>query len=165
MSTRTRTSRGYGETSYGRRGGYGEYYIDGSTAKRIDVRKAIQELPDERSERQVQRKPRKARGMNLSYVAFMAVALCTAAMVLIGYIRIQAENTAMLESIARKESQLNSMRLANDEEYSRIVSSVDLEYVKDVAINQLGMKYAEEGQIVEVQVQGDDYVRQYQEMP
>lgn len=165
MSTRTRTSRATDQRMYGRRGGYGEYYIDGSTARRLDVRKAIQELPEERNGQQAQRRPQKAKSMNLGYVAFMAVALCTAAMVLIGYIRIQAENTAMLESIARKESQLNSMRLANDEEYSRIVSSVDLEYVKTVAINELGMKYAEEGQIVEVEVQGDDYVRQYQEMP
>ena len=165
MSTRTRTSRATDQRMYGRHGGYGEYYIDGSTARRIDVRKAIQELPEERVGQEVHRRPQKTVGMNLSYVAFMVVAFCTAAMVLIGYIRIQAENTAMLENIARKESRLNSLRLANDEEYSRIVSSVDLEYVKDVAINQLGMKYAEEGQIVEVQVQGDDYVRQYQEMP
>ena len=165
MSTRTRTSRATDQRMYGRHGGYGEYYIDGSTARRIDVRKAIQELPEERSGQQAQRRPQKAKTMNLGYVAFMALAFCVAAMVLIGYIRIQAENTAMLESIARKESQLNSMRLANDEEYSRIVSSVDLEYVKNVAINELGMKYAEEGQIVEVKVQGDDYVRQYQEMP
>ena len=54
------------------------------------------------------------------------------------------------------------MRMENDEEYSRIISSVDLEYIKDVAINQLGMRYAEEGQIVEVETQGDDYVRQHQ---
>lgn len=71
----------------------------------------------------------------------------------------------MLETIAKMESTLNSMRMENDEEYSRIISSVDLEYIKDVAINQLGMRYAEEGQIVEVEIQGDDYVRQHQEMP
>lgn len=166
MSTRTtRTSRGYGERTYGRSGGYGEYYIDGSTARRIDVRKEIQELPEERNGQAARRRQGRAVGMNFGYVAFMAVALCAAAVVLIGYIRLQAENATMLDSIAQKESQLNSMRLANDEEYSRIISSVDLEYVKDVAINELGMKYAEEGQIVEIEVQGDDYVRQYQEMP
>lgn len=71
----------------------------------------------------------------------------------------------MLENIAKKESTLNSMKMENDEEYSRIISSVDLEYIKDVAINQLGMRYAEEGQIVEVETQGDDYVRQHQKMP
>ncbi len=103
--------------------------------------------------------------MNIGYVLFLAAGLCAASVILIGYIRLQAENTAMLEAIAKKESTLNSMRMENDEEYSRIISSVDLEYIKDVAINQLGMRYAEEGQIVEVETQGDDYVRQHQEMP
>ena len=103
--------------------------------------------------------------MNIGYVAFLAVALCVASVILIGYIRLQADNTAALESIARKESQLNALRLANDEEYSRIISSVDLGYVKNVAINELGMQYAQEGQIVEVETQGDDYVRQHRDMP
>lgn len=151
--------------SYGRSGGYGEYYIDGSTVRKIDVRKEIKEAPVKRTSATVRRNREKAVHMNIGYVLFLAVALCAASVVLIGYIRLQAENTAMLESIAQKESTLNSKRLENDEEYSRIISSVDLEYIKDVAINELGMRYAEEGQIVEVETQGDDYVRQHQDMP
>ena len=104
-------------------------------------------------------------GTSMPYVLFLAAGLCAASVILIGYIRLQAENTVMLENIAKKESTLNSMKMENDEEYSRIISSVDLEYIKDVAINQLGMRYAEEGQIVEVETQGDDYVRQHQKMP
>lgn len=167
MSTRYgRTSRAGGRSrAYGRSGGYGEYYIDGSAVRKIDVRREIEEAPIKRTSRAVRRNREKATHMNVGYVAFLVLALCLASVVLIGYIRLQAENTAALESIAQKESQLNSMRLANDEEYSRILSSVDLEYVKDVAINELGMQYAEEGQIVEIQTQGDDYVRQYQDMP
>lgn len=151
--------------SYGRSGGYGEYYIDGSAVKKIDVRREIDEAPLKRTSATVRRNREKAVHMNIGYVLFLAAGLCAASIILIGYIRIQAENTAMLENIARKESTLNSMRMENDEEYSRIISSVDLEHVKDVAINQLGMRYAEEGQIVEVETQGDDYVRQHQEMP
>lgn len=167
MSTRYgRTSRAGGRSrAYGRSGGYGEYYIDGSAVRKIDVRREIEEAPIKRTSRAVRRNREKAAHMNVGYVAFLVLALCLASVVLIGYIRLQAENTAALESIAQKESRLNSMRLANDEEYSRILSSVDLEYVKDVAINELGMQYAEEGQIVEIQTQGDDYVRQYQDMP
>lgn len=167
MSTRnTRTTRTYDRSrSYGRSGGYGEYYIDGSAVRKIDVRKEIEEAPIKRTSPAVRRNREKAAHMNVGYVAFLVLALCVASVVLIGYIRLQAENTAALETIAQKESQLNSMKLANDEEYSRIISSVDLEYVKDVAINELGMQYAQEGQIVEVETQGDDYVRQYQDMP
>ena len=146
-------------------GGYGEYYIDGSTVRKIDVRREIKEAPLKRTSAAVRRNREKAVHMNIGYVLFLAAGLCAASVILIGYIRLQAENTAMLEAIAKKESTLNSMRMENDEEYSRIISSVDLEYIKDVAINQLGMRYAEEGQIVEVETQGDDYVRQHQEMP
>lgn len=162
---RTRSRSRNMHRSYGRSGGYGEYYIDGSAVKKIDVRREIDEAPLKRTSATVRRNREKAVHMNIGYVLFLAAGLCAASIILIGYIRIQAENTAMLENIARKESTLNSMRMENDEEYSRIISSVDLEHVKDVAINQLGMRYAEEGQIVEVETQGDDYVRQHQEMP
>lgn len=171
MSTRyERTGRahartGNGRRSYGRSGGYGEYYIDGSTVRKIDVRREIDEAPLKRTSAVVRRNREKAVHMNIGYVLFLAAGLCAASVILIGYIRLQAENTVMLENIAKKESTLNSMRMENDEEYSRIISSVDLEYIKDVAINQLGMRYAEEGQIVEVETQGDDYVRQHQKMP
>lgn len=167
MSTRTnRTSRTYDRNrTYGRSGGYGEYYIDGSAVRKIDVRKEIEAAPITRTSHTVRRNRERAAYMNVGYVAFLALALCAASVILIGYIRLQAENTAALDNIAQKESQLNALRLANDEEYSRIISSVDLEYVKDVAINELGMQYAQEGQIVEVETQGDDYVRQYRDMP
>lgn len=151
--------------NYGRSGGYGEYYIDGSTVRKIDVRREIKEAPLKRTSAAVRRNREKAVHMNIGYVLFLAAGLCAASVILISYIRLRAENTAILETIAKKESTLNSMRMENDEEYSRIISSVDLEYIKDVAINQLGMRYAEEGQIVEVEAQGDDYVRQHQEMP
>ena len=63
------------------------------------------------------------------------------------------------------ESELNDLRLKNNEEYSRAVSNVDLEEVKRIAIEELGMKYAEEGQVINVESAKDDYVRQYTEMP
>lgn len=167
MSTGNRRgSRAYRSVrNYGRSGGYGEYYIDGSAVRKIDVRREIKEAPKKRTSHTVRRNREKAAYMNIGYVAFLAVALCVASVILIGYIRLQADNTAALESIARKESQLNALRLANDEEYSRIISSVDLGNVKNVAINELGMQYAQEGQIVEVETQGDDYVRQHRDMP
>ncbi|MCH5281728.1 MAG: cell division protein FtsL [Lachnospiraceae bacterium] len=161
MSTGYERRRG----TYRRSGGYGEYYIDGSAVKKIDVRREIKEAPLKRTSAAVRRNRERAVHMNIGYVLFLAAALMAASVLLVGYIRLQAENTVILDTIASKESKLNSMRLENDEEYSRILSAVDLEYVKEVAINELGMRYAGEGQIVEVQMQGDDYVRQYQEMP
>ena len=46
------------------------------------------------------------------------------------------------------ESELNSLKLSNDEEYSRITSNINLEEVKRIAIGELGMTYAAEGQVI-----------------
>lgn len=160
--TRSYTTR----SRYQRSGGYGDYYIDGNTARKIDVRKEIHRAPAPIDNPDMQRRVRERHvHMNFGYVAFLVAALVLSSLILVNYINIQAQNTAIKESIAKKESQLNSMKMANDEEYSRIISSVDLDHVKDVAINELGMQYAEEGQVVTIETQGDDYVRQYAQMP
>ena len=77
----------------------------------------------------------------------------------------QADITTQVETIARLESELNSLRLANDEELTRINSSVDLEEIKRIAIGELGMVYATEGQIVNYTNEGSDYVRQLGDIP
>lgn len=140
-------------------------YVGGSAAPQIDVRTAIHEEPIKRVSNTTRKNREKAAHMNLGYVAFLVAALCLTMGVLYGYITLQAGNTAMVEEIAALESQLNSLKLDNDEEYSRIMSTVDMEHVKEVAMGELGMQYAEEGQIIEVEGNGDDYVRQYENMP
>ena len=58
------------------------------------------------------------------------------------------------------------MRQENDEAYSRANSRIDLEEVKRMAIQELGMKYADEGQIVIYSDEGaEDYVRQFDSIP
>ena len=81
------------------------------------------------------------------------------------YIGLQSDITNSIKNISRLESQLNSLKLDNDEEYSRITNSVDLDEVKRVAIQELGMKYAEEGQIVTITGGGSDYMRQVADIP
>ena len=41
------------------------------------------------------------------------------------------------------ETELEDLRKENDDNYTRIMTSVDLDYIRDVAINELGMVYAE----------------------
>ena len=98
--------------------------------------------------------------MNLGYLLFLAAALASAAFVLIGYIRLQSEITLTVKHIANLESEVNNLRLSNEEEYNRAISSVDLEKIRQVAIGELGMRYAKEGQIINVSGEGSDYMRQ-----
>ena len=57
------------------------------------------------------------------------------------------------------------MKMRNDAAYEKVMSSIDLEHVRDVAITQLGMVYAEEGQIISYSSQERDYIRQYSDVP
>ena len=48
-----------------------------------------------------------------------------------------------------------------EEMKNRIDSSINLEEIRRIAITELGMTYAGQGQIVEIPDDGSDYVRQY----
>lgn len=141
-------------------------YVYGSAAPKIDLPKRLgEETTSKRLSRDAKRNRDKAAMMNLGYVAFLLAAMLLTSVVLIGYIRLQSDNIMMARHVSELESRLNNMRLENEEEYSRVTSSVDLEKVKKVAIEELGMQYAQEGQVVAVEDSKGDYVRQYQKMP
>ena len=95
----------------------------------------------------------------------MVTALLITGAILIQYIQLQADITNTVTNISKLESQLNDLRLANNEEYSRITSSMDLEEIKRIAITELGMVYASEGQIITYSNEGSDYVEQVADIP
>ena len=91
--------------------------------------------------------------------------LTLAAFALIGammirYISLNSEISVLTSGIASLESRLNTLQAENDEYRSRILSSVDLEKVREIAIMDLGMVYASEDQIITYDSQVDDYVEQ-----
>lgn len=140
-------------------------YVYGNTVRKIDVRTAIEEAPRKKNNAHIRANREKMLHMSVKDVAFLVVALLVTAFVLVQYINLQAELTNTVTNIAKLESTLNDLRLANNEEYSRITSSVDLEEIKRIAISELGMVYAGEGQIVTYSNEGSDYVEQVADIP
>lgn len=137
-----------------------QLYVYGNTAQKLNVQRQWETEPRRQVQPAVRKNREKAHHMSAGYVIFLAVAMCAAALILVNYIQLQAELTNRTRSVAVKESELNSLRVANDEDYSRIVSSIDLEEIKRIAIGELGMTYAQEGQIVLYTNEGNDYMRQ-----
>ncbi len=151
-----------GHQTYTARGGA---YVQGSTARRLEEeinRPGRNRKPNSNTAR---KNREKAHYMNFGYVFFLSMALIATGVILTGYISLQSDITSSIKNISRLESKLNTMKLDNDEEYSRITSSVDLEEVKRVAIQELGMRYAEEGQIITFSGKGSDYMRQVADIP
>lgn len=142
-----------------------DYYVYGNTARQLDVRTAVKEKPKKRITNANRKNRDKAVHMNPGYVLFLCGALLVTCLVLVNYIQLQSDITNSVKYISSLESELNELRMENDDEYSRVTSSVDLEEVKRIAIGELGMKYAEEGQIIEYTSQSNDYVRQLADIP
>jgi len=143
--------------------------VEGNTVRKynndFDVVRELQREPKKQVDKQTRRNREKARFMNFGHVAFLLTCVGMVGVLLYGYLTLQSANTAAAAEVAALESQLNAMKLDNEEEYSRIMSSVNLEEIKVRAIEELGMQYAQEGQVIEVPCATDDYVRQYQVMP
>lgn len=133
-------------------------YVEGNTVRKLNL---VEELQKPLETKENGKKNRdKSLYMNLGYVLFLIGALAIAAMILMSYIRVQSDIIISVRNIASLESELNNLKLSNDEDYARAASSVDLEEIRKVAIGELGMRYAKEGQIINVSGEGSDYVRQ-----
>lgn len=140
-------------------------YVQGSAVRRLDNGLYAPLEPKRQISNAARKNRDKAYHMSFGYVLFLACAVVAAGFILMGYIGIQSDITNSIKNISGLESRLNDLKLENDEEYSRITSSIDVEEVKRIAIQELGMKYAEEGQIITFSGKGSDYVRQIADIP
>ena len=156
------------------------YYTEGNTVRQMSAMPAS--MPDYREERrrreqeereaELKRKKRIARKQqekalrnSRRYVVFLTMGAIIFAGFAGFYIKIQSDITARMKTISKLESQIADLRAENDEAYKRISTAVDLDAIKEKAINELGMFYATEKQIVYYTVENDDYMNQYIEIP
>ena len=140
-------------------------YVHGSAVRKLDVTREIEQSPKKKLSNTARKNREKAEHMSAGYVLFLSLALLATGCILVGYIKLQSDITNSIKNISRLETELNDLRLANDEEYNRITSRVDLEEVRRIAIQELGMQYAKEGQIVTFESENNDYVKQIAAIP
>ncbi len=160
---RSGRSAGTGGTNRNRADSRGNIYIYDNTARSLDVRRQLEEESRKQLSNVARKNRDKAHHMNPGYVVFLLGALCICAVVLINYIQLQSEITTRVKNISDLESNLNKLQLTNEEDYNRIVRSVDLEEIRKTAIGELGMTYAKEGQIITYESSGYDYMRRVNE--
>ena len=162
MATRQGRQSTSGRDAYQRQTTYRDAFIDGNTVRYTDVRRKTKQVPEKRV---IPGTGPKTRTMSVGYALFLVLAMVIAGSALINYIQMQFAVTNNVKQIAQLESELISLTQANDETHAKIVNSVDLEEVRRIAMGQLGMIYAEEGQIITYTNVGSDYVRQYEDIP
>ncbi len=166
-----------------------EYYVDGNTIRKRQkavtshnyaqlntayqpVRKErLESVPDRRREadrrRQEQAAPKALPVQNWDFKSLLVIvaAIAVTFFMCISYLEAQETITAMSKKAASLESEIMTLKNENDAAYNRIDSSVDLQYVYDVAVNELGMVHAKDNQVVAYNSRKSNSVRQYGEIP
>lgn len=136
--------------------------MEATTARKLNAR------PVNTLERQYQviqgKKKNRARSI-IRTGLFLSVMLSILIFSVSYYLSLQASISDSSKNIARMEKELNELKLDNDENYSRITSGVNLDEIRKIAIQELGMQYADEEQIVSFNGEGSDYFRQTGEIP
>ncbi|MBQ9028897.1 MAG: hypothetical protein IJ110_09050 [Lachnospiraceae bacterium] len=138
-------------------------YINGSAAP-DDFWSELSQEEIHRSSRDIRMAARKSRRlaaqMNLRFVMFMGVLIAVMTLSLIGYIKLKSDISATNKEISSLESDLTELRATNNEIYNELIGNIDLEQVRQIAIEEFGMHYADQDQIVVYSESKGDSVHQ-----
>ncbi len=138
-------------------------YLYGSAAPKLEPtpqRRPLREEERRTAPRRKQKVQAKPYPVNMPLLVLSIVAFVALGAMMIQYIRLNSEITAITAVNTKLESRISDLRAENDEYYGRIMNSVDLEKVREVAIMDLGMVYASEGQVITYDSHMDDYMEQ-----
>ncbi len=150
------TNRSGRRTEYRR----AEAYTYGSVARQVEV------APQRRSEyEQRPQRQQKVKTMSFTQVVFLVMATLVTIFVLVNYIQLRSEMENRIVAIRELELELKDAKAENDADYNDIMLKVNLEEIRRVAIEELGMTYATSEQVVEYESEESDYVRQYESIP
>jgi len=148
---------------------YRDPYIQGNTVRKMQPMREVPERQEEirrpSTSIKTRRNRERALQMNFAYVLFLTGAAVLSLFVCVNFLQLQSESTANRKAVTALETELSDLKLENDTAYEHALNSLDLEYIKNVALNELGMIYAGEGQVVTYASQDSDYVRQYEDVP
>ncbi len=166
-----------------------EYYVEGNTIRKRQTvvtnhnyaqlntayqpvrRERLEAVPDRRrkadreGQQQVVTRALPVQNWDFKSLLFIIAAITVTFLMCISYLEAQESITAMSRKIASLESEILTLKNENDAAYNRIDSSVDLQYVYDVAVNELGMVHAKDSQVIRYSSRKSNSVRQYGEIP
>jgi len=141
------------------------YYIDGNTVR---VRET---LPARREEEEILRvsvqpeqRPVRVR-INVPYVLTLLVVTLLFGYLCFSYLKVNASINASMNRIASLEQQLVKARAENAVLENRLSAQMDLEEVFRIAVEEMGMVYPDENEVVEYTEQMREYVRQHENVP
>ena len=149
--------------------GYGEFYVYGNAVRQAEpvpqrMPKARPQQP-KRTSSQVVKNRNRAMSISPAYAVFLAVAAVCAVMICMLYLSLQSDVMRRSEHVTAMQEELADLTEANNTLYNSAADSVNLETVRERAMNEMGMVYAAQGTVIEYESPSGDYVKQYSDIP
>lgn len=146
------------------------YYVDGNTVRELEParrsREDIERIQRQKKRRNAARRNReKNLVINRTYALFLAVCVILSVMAATVLIRTQASISTHLRNISSVESKLTDLKLDNDAKNKALNTSINLNEIKTRAMEELGMKYPTEDQVIYYSVESDNFMDQYRDIP
>jgi Flp pilus assembly CpaF family ATPase len=80
-------------------------------------------------------------------------------------LQLQSEITKRSKNITTLQQQLADVKEENTTRYNAIMNAMNLEEIRDIAVNEFGMVYAEAEQIIKYQSPEGNAIVQYTKIP
>ena len=144
----------------------------GSTENEKPDGKAVRTTPNtitagtagKRRSRKKSKARRKAVLLSKGYVLFLAIMCIATVLMCIRYLKLKETITTQVKQNNELRTELATLRAENDATLEAIENSVDLAAIRDRAINEFGMKYATEDQVIWNNSEDNGYVEQYRDI-
>ena len=164
---------GYRTYNYRRSGHRGrdqrQFYVYGNTVRQAEPVPArapkTRPAQPKRTSRQVAKNRNRAMSISPAYAVFLTVAAVCAVLICVLYLNLQSDVVSRSEHVTALQEELADLTEANDTKYNAAADSVNLETVREKAMNEMGMVYASEGTVIEYDRPAQEYVKQYSEIP
>lgn len=141
-------------------------YVYGNTVRKENTmpQRELERKPKVVSQR-VKKNQKNALHMNKGYVVFLTIAAVVALFACVQYLKLQAEVTTRSKNVTLLQQQLEDKKEANTTKYNAVMDSMNLEEIRERAMNELGMVYAKDGQIIKYEDPTSNSVVQYSDIP
>ena len=143
-------------------------YYDGSAVRKLNTlpeRREREELRPLEPKKAPKVKPRRNPAINLFTFLMLTAAIGVTLYSAVDYLKVQTEVADLNKAISATEIELGTLTADNDAALSKINTSLDLEKVFNIAVNELGMVFPNNNQVVTYESAISEYVRQYDSVP
>ncbi len=148
---------------------YWQTFEDGNAVRKLEEFPGKEPRRRKKQTKEISERARRnrsrARSMSAGYVLFLTAVCVLTLFLCIHYLQLRARYTNQTETIASMETTLSKLQADNDAYEKQVQSIIDLDDVRETALNKLNMHVAAENQIRYYQTSDDSYVRQYMSVP